>query len=79
MHSLIADGFNDDRMFAVKLSGALLNRLRIESVRSGQTIRSIVSAALENALPETEIIVRKPARPRGQRIKADAGSAQTTD
>lgn len=55
---------NDDRTFAVKLSGALLNRLRIESVRSGQTIRTIVAAALDGALPENEIIVRKPARPR---------------
>jgi len=60
MHSLMEP--NDDRMFAVKLSGALLNRLRVESVRSGKNIRTIVAAALDNALPDHEIVTRKHAR-----------------
>lgn len=53
---------NDDRVFAVKVSRPLLDRLRVESVRSGKTIRLLVSEALENIIPENEIITRKPAR-----------------
>jgi len=60
---------NGERTFAVKLSDTLINRLRVESVRSGRNIRTIVAAALDNALPDHEIVVtRKPSRTKQESV-----------
>ena len=50
----------DQEHFAVWLSSKLLMRLRLEAVRRGTTIRSLVSEALDSYLPkEIEVVIGK--------------------
>lgn len=55
MHQPLTD--TNDRIFGVKLSAAIIDRIKIESVRRRTTIRAVMTALLETALPEDFEIV----------------------
>lgn len=65
-----------EQLFAVRLSVDLLQRLRLEAVRSEQTIRSIVAAALDDHLPkQIEVVVGKRGSRRNRRDDRRAAEA----
>lgn len=46
-------------MFACKVPKEIIWRLRLEALRSERTIRSIVTEALDNALPNNVVVVEE--------------------
>ena len=62
----------DGKIVGVFLSDDMIKRLRFESARTAQTLRSIVTAALDKRLPKTiKIIVGKEAERAAARAEAE--------
>ena len=65
--SRVRTNWQGEQTFACRLPIALVQQLRLEAVRSGKTIRSIVTDALNSTLPKIEVVVSERGRRRNHR------------